>query len=266
MKPPLRAFCLALAAALLCSGCATNGYISSVITTGIGLDVSENPQTQIPHVRFGYIRNGVYYIPTGKTGNLANGDVTQTPTVVSKIHVSSKFLEGITISEKFAVGEEAVDSSGARQLFADVSTESRGTVMQAPIVAPAGGGGRFAGAVVRTQATGAVPEQKIVVSNRVQANKLNGDIGALNNDTADAVLVVARNTNALKDDFATHPQGDKKGKSYLFHLVQETVKEPEEGGRTKLKAWRGIIPVRPKSPPKAAEDGGSALPAGAGAQ
>ena len=117
----LRAFAVAVAL-LLIQGCASNGYISSSITTGIGLDVSENSQTQIPHVRFGYIRHGLYYIPTGKTGD-PTGDVTKTPHVVSKIHVSSEFLKGITISEKFAVGDNASNSAAAAALFADTSTE-----------------------------------------------------------------------------------------------------------------------------------------------
>ncbi len=111
-----------LALCLLLGGCATNGYITSVISTGIGLDVSENPQTQVPHVRFGYIRNGVYYIPTDKVGNPV-GDVRKTPNVVSKIHVSTKFLSAITITEKFAVGGRAVHSDSAQQLFQETSSE-----------------------------------------------------------------------------------------------------------------------------------------------
>ena len=110
-------------ALLLFAGCASNGYISSNITTGIGLDVSENSQTQIPHVRFGYIRNGLYYIPTGKT-NDPTGHVYETPHVVSKIHVSSEFLKNISIIEKFAVGDKASNSPAAANLFADTSTET----------------------------------------------------------------------------------------------------------------------------------------------
>ncbi len=127
-------FLVATILAIFVQGCASNGYISSSITTGIGLDVSENPQTQIPHVRFGYIRHGLYYIPTGKTGN-PNGNVSETPHVVSKIHVSSEFRKGITIIEKFAVGDSVGNSAAARQLFADTSTETSGeNVQQQPLV------------------------------------------------------------------------------------------------------------------------------------
>ena len=107
---------------LFIQGCASpNGYISSFITTGIGIDISENPQTQVPHLRLGYIRNGMYYIPTGKYGD-PNGDPSKTPHVVSKIHVSTG-MGGTTISEKFAVGDKAGNSTAAAALFADTSTE-----------------------------------------------------------------------------------------------------------------------------------------------
>src|SRR6266478_1034820 len=112
----------ALTCGVLITGCASNGYITSTVSTGLGLDVSENPQTQVPHVRFGYIRNGLYYIPTSKLGD-ATGDVTKTPNVVSKIHVATKFLQSITISEKFAVGKKAVLSGSAQQVFQDLSSE-----------------------------------------------------------------------------------------------------------------------------------------------
>ena len=141
----LRAFAVAVAL-LLIQGCASNGYISSSITTGIGLDVSENSQTQIPHIRFGYIRHGLYYIPTGKTGD-PTGDVTKTPHVVSKIHVSSEFLKGITISEKFAVGDNAGNSAAAAVLFADTSTERT----HAPTNTDSLGDAAVAGAAMRQQ-------------------------------------------------------------------------------------------------------------------
>ena len=57
----------AAASLLFMQGCTTNGYITSSVATVVGLDVSENPKTQIPHVKFGYARTGLYYVPTGKT-------------------------------------------------------------------------------------------------------------------------------------------------------------------------------------------------------
>lgn len=126
-----------LTASLFFQSCATNGYITSSVATVVGLDVSENPKTQIPHVRFGYARTGMYYVPTGKTTTPgqtdAGGSVRETPTLVSEIFVHSKFLDGITISEKFAIGEAAVQSSAAATTFADNSAHSvasNGSVVQ----------------------------------------------------------------------------------------------------------------------------------------
>ena len=78
--------------------------------------------TTVPHVRFGYIRNGIYYIPTNRNAD-GSGDVRKTPNVVSKIHVTTKFLNNITISEKYAVGAAAVRSDSAEQLFAETASE-----------------------------------------------------------------------------------------------------------------------------------------------
>lgn len=101
-------------------GCAGNGYITSSVNTVIGMDVSENPKTQVPHIKFGYARSGIYYVPTGKTAGSdgATGKASDTPEVVSDIFVHSKFLTGMTISEKFAIGKEAVRSNAADTAFA----------------------------------------------------------------------------------------------------------------------------------------------------
>jgi hypothetical protein len=105
------------------SSCAGNGYITSGVNTVIGLDVSENPKTQVPHVRFGYVRSQLYYVPTGKTETTSgqigssSGRADETPAVVSEIFVNSKFLSGVTISEKFAIGNAAVQSNAANATF-----------------------------------------------------------------------------------------------------------------------------------------------------
>jgi len=132
---------------LVFSSCSGNGYITSSVNTVVGLDVSENPKTQVPHIRFGYVRSGLYYVPTGKTqttsvGNADNaGPANETPTLVSEIFVHSKFLTDITISEKFAIGAAAVQSTAAQQNFANNAAQAvagGGTVNAAPpiIVAP----------------------------------------------------------------------------------------------------------------------------------
>lgn len=132
---------IALGATLLLSGCAGNGYITSSINTVLGLDVSENPKTQVPHIRFGYVRSGLYYVPTGKTESTnggtstSSGQANETPTVVSDIFINSKFLTDITISEKFAIGGDAVQSQAAQQSFRKNAAEAvagSGTVTVEP--------------------------------------------------------------------------------------------------------------------------------------
>jgi hypothetical protein len=112
---------------LLLTGCAGNGYISSTIHTVVGLDVSENPKTQVPHVRFGYVRSGLYYVPTGKSpgpdGTGTGESVKETPELVSEIFVNAKFLSSVTINEKFAIGEKAVASGAAEQAFASTAAQ-----------------------------------------------------------------------------------------------------------------------------------------------
>jgi hypothetical protein len=146
MKPNQYVRQIYLLLALSLAGCAGNGYISSSVNTVLGLDVSENPKTQVPHVKFGYARSGLYYVPTGKTetksGSIGSGSAAETPTVVSEIFVHSKFLTDITISEKFAIGPGAVSSPAATQTFASNSAQAvaangavQPTIVQ-PVVMP----------------------------------------------------------------------------------------------------------------------------------
>jgi hypothetical protein len=104
---------------LLSHGCAANGYITASVQSVLGLDVSENPQTQVPHIRFGYIRSQMYYLPTGKVrvDGGASGSASETPVLVSDIDVDAQFLQSIKIKERFAVGKEAVSTDAAKYLF-----------------------------------------------------------------------------------------------------------------------------------------------------
>lgn len=112
--------CLTLAAVLLAGGCAHRGYIVASVQTVIGLDVSENPQTQVPHVRFGYVRNQFYYVPTGKSeGDAPGGPASDTPELVSDLDVDMKFLDSTRIREKFAIGAVAVGGAPATAMFSE---------------------------------------------------------------------------------------------------------------------------------------------------
>jgi hypothetical protein len=106
---------------LLGPGCAPSGYITASVQSVIGLDISENPQTQVPHIRFGFIRNQLYYIPTGKVvvsgGAAGSGEAKETPELVSDIDVDITFLNKTKIIERFAVGPVAVTTGAAKIMF-----------------------------------------------------------------------------------------------------------------------------------------------------
>jgi hypothetical protein len=120
--------CAVVALMLVCllsmSGC-TTGYITASVQSVIGLDVSENPHTQVPHVRFGYIRSQYYYVPTGKyTGSQTEGSAdkatdkaSDTPELVSSIDIDISFGSSSKIKEKFAIGKTAVTSLSAGAMF-----------------------------------------------------------------------------------------------------------------------------------------------------
>lgn len=120
---------LLLAGLLLGSGCSPNGYITASVQSVIGLDVSENPQTQVPHIRFGFVRNQLYYIPTGKVvvqgGPSGSGNAHETPELVSDINVDINFLSETKITERFAVGTDAVTSTAAQYLFVPAVESSK---------------------------------------------------------------------------------------------------------------------------------------------
>lgn len=125
MKPASSGTCSAvlsiLCSTLLWCGCAAQGYIVASVQSVLGLDVSENPKTQVPHVRFGFARSQYYYIPTGKSdsgqGAPSSGNAKETPELVSEIVVDVKFLQSAYIKERFAVGPTAVHADAARALF-----------------------------------------------------------------------------------------------------------------------------------------------------
>ena len=99
------------------AGCGTKGYITSSVQTIVGLDIGENPKTQIPHIKLGFGRSQLYYIPTGALENSkGSGQANETPDLLSEIEVHSKFGEA-SIKEKFAVGKSAVASPGVQSLF-----------------------------------------------------------------------------------------------------------------------------------------------------
>ena len=126
MKPiNINAILVLTSTILLATGCtAVNENVISTVNTGFGLQVAENPQSQLYEIKFGYMRNQFYSIPTSKrvTGNNDASITNQigTPQVVSGIggsaDINGRSLGG-GIAENFAVGETAVASPAAVMMY-----------------------------------------------------------------------------------------------------------------------------------------------------
>jgi hypothetical protein len=112
MKP------LALLAALLLSGCAINNPNRIVIVSGtvLGIELGENPATQLYHARLGYVRSEVALVPS--TNGLA-------PDVLLEANYGRLFTRDASLRQRLAVGRNAVGQPGAFLLFA---TSKDGTV------------------------------------------------------------------------------------------------------------------------------------------
>ena len=140
------------------SGCTTvvRENIISNINTGVGVSVTENPQTQLYEIKAGYIRTQFYSVPTGKmilysdksqiqttvvynadgkttnqviVGGIRIDPMTKnaanlTPEVVSGIKMHSgidNLIVGMDVSENFAVGKTAVMSPAAVAMYTSQS-------------------------------------------------------------------------------------------------------------------------------------------------
>lgn len=127
-----RSVLLVVALAGLGTGCSTvRENIISSVNTGFGIQVTQNPQTQVPEVKVGYVRSQFYSIPTAKTvGKIRNNlsptataplnDPSKTPELVSGIKAGASSKSGIVgmdIAENFAVGHEAVNSRAAIAMY-----------------------------------------------------------------------------------------------------------------------------------------------------
>ena len=89
-------------------GCSAvkNSYVISGTGTLIGLQIAENPATQLYEAKFGYARAEVALVPT-------NG-----PAVLMEMRYSGIFSRNGGIYQRLAVGNAAVSQPGAAFMFA----------------------------------------------------------------------------------------------------------------------------------------------------
>lgn len=100
--------CCALFAALLLTGCSAinHSYVVSGTGTILGLQIAENPATQLYEAKFGYARAEMALVPT-------NG-----PAVIMELRYSGIFSRSGGIYQRLAVGDAAVKQPGAAFMFA----------------------------------------------------------------------------------------------------------------------------------------------------
>ena len=98
----------ALFAALLLTGCGAINHSYVVTGTGtiLGLQIAENPATQLYEAKFGYARAEMALVPT-------NGGP-----VLMELRYSGIFSRSGGIYQRLAVGAEAVKQPGAAFMFA----------------------------------------------------------------------------------------------------------------------------------------------------
>lgn len=112
----------ALLAALLLTGCnaINHNYVVSGTGTILGLQIAENPATQLYEAKFGYARAEMALVPT-------NG-----PAVIMELRYSGIFSRSGGIYQRLAVGADAVKQPGAAFMFAkDADGNLSSNVVQA---------------------------------------------------------------------------------------------------------------------------------------
>jgi hypothetical protein len=133
---------MALFGAAIC-GCKTvaRENVLSTVNTGVGISLSENPQTELYEVKFGFIRSQFYSVPSGKVvqgdknflnaTNQFSNQAQMTPNVVSGIRVQSDLRHlflGADIVESFALGSDAVKSRAAVAMYiSNAETDQKAT-------------------------------------------------------------------------------------------------------------------------------------------
>jgi hypothetical protein len=104
-------------------GCATSDHAVLAATgTVIGVELSQNPATQVPQGKLGYNRAEFAYVPTNRNksdeaGQSGNG-AADTAEVLMEIKYSDIFSSGSGIYQRLAVGKTAVSQAGAAYMFA----------------------------------------------------------------------------------------------------------------------------------------------------
>jgi hypothetical protein len=116
---------LAVLPIVLCLGCASGKhYVIASTGTVIGLEIAQNPTTQMYNAKLGYDRAELALVPSnrasGKKGDVSTGNgAADTTDVMMELHYANIFsLSSSGIYQRLAVGKTAVSQPGAAIMFA----------------------------------------------------------------------------------------------------------------------------------------------------
>jgi hypothetical protein len=113
-----------IALVALVAGCAQNRhYVTAATSTIIGLEIAQNPSTQMYNAKLGYNRAELALVPsnrgTDKDDQSTGGGAADTTDVVMELHYANIFsLSSSGIYQRLAVGHNAVAQPGAAFMFA----------------------------------------------------------------------------------------------------------------------------------------------------
>jgi hypothetical protein len=116
---------LAVLPLLFCLGCTTGKhYVIASTATVIGLEIAQNPSSQMYQGKLGYNRAELALVPSnrasGKEGDTSVGaGAADTTDVMMELHYANIFsLQSSGIYQRLAVGKNAVSQPGAALMFA----------------------------------------------------------------------------------------------------------------------------------------------------
>jgi len=118
-------------AAVMVSGCAARHTVVSSTGTTLGVEISQNPQTQMYQAKLGYNRGEIAIVPTnrsadkepaadGSTNVVNNGGARDSTDVIMELRFAGLFSTGENsgLYQRLAVGSNAVKQPGAAFMFA----------------------------------------------------------------------------------------------------------------------------------------------------
>lgn len=113
---------LILAGGIMTQGCAGRHSVVAVTGTVIGVEIAQNPQTQMYQAKLGYNRGEFALVPTNRSANEEPGNqgggAKDSTDVLMELRYGGIFSKDAGIYQRLAVGKTAVSQPGAAFMFA----------------------------------------------------------------------------------------------------------------------------------------------------